>query len=110
MNLVIHEFAHKLDMLDGDADGVPPLHSGMSRAQWRAVLAEAYEHFCARVERGAITTIDPYAAEHPSEFFAVASEVFFAEPAVLRAAYPAFYDELCRFYRQDPHARVPPDA
>ena len=102
MNLVIHEFAHKLDMLDGEADGVPPLHPGMSRQQWRNTLEESYRHFCDRVDRGEDTAIDPYAAEHPSEFFAVLSEVFFVEPELLVHEYPDFHAELVRFYRQDP--------
>src|SRR5690349_11429463 len=66
MNVVIHEFAHKLDMLNGAADGVPPLHPGMDARDWRAALDEAYEGFCDALERGKETWLDPYAAEHPS--------------------------------------------
>ncbi len=106
MNLVIHEFAHKIDMLSGDADGRPPLHPGMSASQWCDVMRAAYEDFCARVDRGEDTAIDPYAAEHPSEFFAVLSEVFFAEPTLLRREYPHVYDLLRRLYRQDPAPSV----
>src|SRR5262245_31042943 len=89
MNVVIHEFAHKLDMRDGVADGVPPLHAGMSRAAWQAALDEAYAGFCDAVERGRDTWLDPYAAEHPAEFFAVISEAFFEDPAETRRRYPA---------------------
>jgi Mlc titration factor MtfA (ptsG expression regulator) len=109
MNLVLHEFAHKLDMLDGEADGVPPLHAGMSRARWAKVLGAAYEDFCKRVDRGEETWIDPYAAEHESEFFAVTSEVFFAEPETLTSEYPELYAELVAFYRQDPASRAARD-
>ncbi len=105
MNVVIHEFAHKLDMLDGVVDGMPPLHRGMERSAWRAVFLEAYEGFCDVVERGRDTWLDPYAAEHVSEFFAVASEAFFREPLELRRRYPDVYDQLKLFYRQDPSAR-----
>jgi Mlc titration factor MtfA (ptsG expression regulator) len=105
MNVVIHEFAHKLDMLNGEADGVPPLHAGMERRAWVAALEEAYEGFCDAVERGKDTWLDPYAAEHPSEFFAVISEAFFEHPAETQRRYPDFYGQLRRFYRQDPAAR-----
>jgi len=104
INVVIHEFAHKLDMLNGPPDGLPPLHEGMSRQAWRDAFAPAYENFCARVDRGEETWIDPYAAEHPAEFFAVTSEVFFETPAVLKTEYPAVYEQLRQFYRQDPGA------
>jgi Mlc titration factor MtfA (ptsG expression regulator) len=102
MNVVIHEFAHKLDMLDGVADGKPPLHAGMDARAWRKALDEAYEGLCDAVERGRDTWLDPYAAEHPSEFFAVASEAFFEDPKETRRRYPDFYEQLKLFYRQDP--------
>lgn len=105
MNVVIHEFAHKLDMLNGEADGFPPLHAGMDRKAWQQALEDAYEGFCDVVERGRDTWLDPYAAEHPSEFFAVLSEAFFEDPAEARRRYPDFYDQLRLFYRQDPAAR-----
>jgi len=102
MNVVIHEFVHKLDMLSGAADGVPPLHAGMSRKAWLKVLEDAYQGFCDAVERGQDTWLDPYAAEHPSEFFAVISEAFFTEPAETRRRYPDLFDQLKLFYRQEP--------
>jgi Mlc titration factor MtfA (ptsG expression regulator) len=102
VSLVIHEFAHKLDMRNGATDGMPPLHHNMSAAAWIAAFAPAYENFCRRVDAGAETAIDPYAAAHPAEFFAVASEVFFEAPDLLRDAYPAVYAQMCLFYRQDP--------
>jgi MtfA peptidase len=102
MNVVIHEFAHKLDMLSGAADGVPPLHVGMSRAAWLKAFKDAYEGFCDAVERERETWLDPYAAEHPSEFFAVISEAFFKDPAETRRRYPEVFDQLRLFYKQDP--------
>jgi MtfA peptidase len=104
MNVVIHEFAHKIDMLNGEADGVPPLHSGMDRRAWHAALEEAYEGFCDAVDRGRDTWLDPYAAEHISEFFAVITEAFFEEGRETRRRYPAVYEQLKLFYRQDPAA------
>jgi hypothetical protein len=106
INVVIHEFAHKLDMLNGVVDGMPPLHRGMDRAAWQAAFKQAYEGFCDAVERGKNTWLDPYAAEHPSEFFAVLSEAFFEDPKETRRRYPGVYDQLRRFYRQDPAARA----
>ena len=106
MNLVIHEFAHKIDMRNGEADGCPPLPAGMSIETWASTLTSAYDDFCARVDCDEPTDIDPYAAESPAEFFAVLSEVFFADPLVLRDEYPAVYEQFTRFYRQDPAARA----
>lgn len=105
MNLVIHEFAHKIDMRDGHANGCPPLPPDLPMADWQRTLAAAYDDFCARIDDGEETAIDPYAAEDPGEFFAVLSEVFFADPLLLRAEYPEVYDRLARFYRQDPASR-----
>jgi hypothetical protein len=104
MNVVIHEFAHKLDMRNGEADGMPPLPQDMHRRDWAVVFRDAYDHFCRRVDSGEETTLDPYAAEHPAEFFAVMSEAFFETPALLRAEYPRVYEQLRQFYRQDPAA------
>ena len=106
VNVVIHEFAHKLDMLNGDADGFPPLHPGMNRTAWTEAMSEAYEDFCARVDDGEDTAIDPYAAESPGEFFAVLSEAWFETPDVVQEEYPAVYEQLRQFYRQDPAARL----
>jgi len=102
INVVIHEFAHKLDMLNGAADGLPPLHAGMDRRAWVAAFEEAYRGFCDALERGKDTWLDPYAAEHPSEFFAVISEKFFSDAKETRRRYPDVYEQLKRFYRQDP--------
>ena len=106
MNLVIHEFAHKLDMRDGSANGCPPLPPGLPVRDWQRTLEAAFQDFGARVDRDDDTAIDPYAAEDPGEFFAVLSEVFFADPALLKAEYPDVYGLFARFYRQDPAARL----
>jgi Mlc titration factor MtfA (ptsG expression regulator) len=106
MNLVIHEFAHKLDMRSGEADGCPPLPRGMSAQRWKATFDAAYAHFSARVQLGRRTLIDPYAAEHPAEFFAVLAEVFFADPRCLRNEYRALYELFAEFFGQNPAARI----
>jgi len=103
-NVVIHEFAHKLDMLNGEADGMPALHSGIAPEEWERVFSAAYEDFCRRVDADEETIIDPYASDDPAEFFAVFSESFFELPDVVAAEYPALYQLLKRYYRQDPLA------
>ncbi len=102
--VVIHEFAHKLDMLNGVANGMPPLHEGMSRRAWTRAFSRAYGDFCDRLDAGEPVAFDEYAGEAPDEFFAVASEVFFIEPEVLVEVYPRVYTQLVAFYRQDPQA------
>jgi Mlc titration factor MtfA (ptsG expression regulator) len=105
-NVVIHEFAHKIHMDGaGDAD-FPAARAGMNAPKWRETLEEAYRRFCAEVDAGLPTFIDPYAAEHPAEFFAVMSEAFFTESAVLARDWPELYRQLALFYRQDPAGRA----
>ena len=102
-NVVIHEMAHKLDMLNGEANGYPPLHARMSRRTWSRVLSASYR----RLEVAAVigrAPLDTYALESPGEFFAVASETFFEAPRVLQAFDPDLYKQLCLFYRQQPVA------
>jgi Mlc titration factor MtfA (ptsG expression regulator) len=118
-NVVIHEFAHKLDMINGDADGVPPLPASIPRRTWETTLLAAYDDFCERVDAAAeqdgdgsseafyeATGLDDYGAESPGEFFAVMSETFFEAPDVLLDAYPELYAQLRVFYRQDPVTRL----
>jgi Mlc titration factor MtfA (ptsG expression regulator) len=108
-NVVIHEFAHKLDMLNGAADGIPPLPDRLSHQHWETTLLAAYDDFCALLDeaeaRGQDTWLDPYAAENPGEFFAVVSETFFEAPHILLEEYPELYQQLAGFYRQDPAQR-----
>ncbi len=119
-SVVIHEFVHKLDLLDGMADGTPPLPPGRRR-RWREVLERSFEWYVAELdELEALIPhtvdpespaadhwyrqlpLDPYAATDHAEFFAVAAETFFLEPGVLADALPEFYRELALFFRQDP--------
>lgn len=84
-NVVVHEFVHKIDLRDGAADGCPPLPAARRRA-WQAVLQPAYERFREQVviaERfsGPPTWLDPYGAQDPGEFFAVAGEAYFVDRA-----------------------------
>lgn len=106
LNVVIHEFAHKLDMENGDADGLPRLPAEMSRQQWAEAFSSAYMGFCAQLDRGLPSAIDPYAAQSPAEFFAVCSEVFFMDPPLLARCFPAVYHQLTMLYGMDPAARL----
>ena len=109
-NVVIHEFAHKLDMQNGKANGFPPLHQGMTTEAWVQAFSQAFAHFqhhChgndySGIDRG----IDCYGATSPAEFFAVLSEVFFEQPDLLKQHYPAVYHQLCLYYRQDTLQRL----
>ena len=105
VNVVIHEFAHKLDMLNGAMNGFPPLHREMSSERWAQAFTAAFADFCARAESGMETALDPYGAESPAEFFAVTSEAFFETPQTLKQEYPDLYRQLAAFYRQDPATR-----
>ena len=107
-NVVIHEFAHVLDMADGVADGVPPLPPALSPAHWQAVMSGEFERFVQRVDAGEDTALDPYGANGAEEFFAVASESFFVDARRLQAEHPALYTLLARFYAQDPVHDMPP--
>lgn len=136
-NVVIHEFAHKIDMANGDANGCPPFlaafHRDMSPARWQEDFSAAYTDFCGRVdalerslpagfdpdheadaawydELAQDLPLDPYAASNPAEFFAVASEAFFVQPGPLAADYPAIYRLLAQYYRQDPLSPAPDSA
>lgn len=101
-NVVIHEFAHVIDMVDGAADGIPPLPTAAARAAWHAALMREFDMFSERTVCGHESVIDPYGAQAPEEFFAVASEAFFVAPAALKEEQPALYRLLASFYRQEP--------
>jgi Mlc titration factor MtfA (ptsG expression regulator) len=101
-NVVIHEFAHKLDMGNGTANGMPPLHRTMSHHTWTTVFSQTYKSLNECWAVGESIPLDPYALESPAEFFAVASEAFFVSPQKLRADLPQVYQQLQLYYRQDP--------
>ncbi|MDP1900411.1 MAG: zinc-dependent peptidase [Rubrivivax sp.] len=107
-NVVIHEFAHVLDLANGASDGMPVLPPELPATQWRRILADEFQRFVARVQAHETTTLDPYGAEGEDEFFAVASEAFFVNPQAMLAEHPGLYGMFSRFYRQDPAAERPP--
>ena len=107
MNLVIHEFAHKIDMRNGEAERLPAAAAGHAAEGLEGRCSPPRTSTSRRASRlGEHTAIDPYAAESPAEFFAVLSEVFFAEPVCFRHEYRGLYELFVRFYRQDPAARL----
>lgn len=123
-SVVIHEFVHKIDLLDGDADGVPPflaMHKPLSLDRWRVVLDQSFNRFAAELELidaelpddldpesdevdryYTHLPLDPYAAHDEAEFFAVSSETFFVDPRRLHDAFPDWYGLLSQFFLQDP--------
>ncbi|MEQ7870233.1 M90 family metallopeptidase [Chromohalobacter israelensis] len=108
-NVVIHEFAHKLDMGNSlDADGFPPLPRDIDARDWHRVFTGVWDDLQAHLARGDAPPIDDYAASHPGECFAVCCEYFFTAPDILDAAYPELYALLARYFRQDPLQRCPP--
>lgn len=98
-NVVLHEFAHKLDGLDGTANGLPPLRRGMSVEKWAEDFSQAYEALRQQVAAEKPACIDPYAATSPAEFFAVASEYFFTAPDILKNCFPDVHRQLALLYR-----------
>ncbi|MDD4915856.1 MAG: zinc-dependent peptidase [Methylococcales bacterium] len=106
-NVVIHEIAHKLDMLNGCTNGMPPLHPGMIIEDWTAAFTHAFAFLQENIEHHHPIWIDPYAATNPAECFAVFSEYFFCAPKLLKSHFPDVYRQLRLYYRQDPLLRLP---
>jgi hypothetical protein len=106
-NVVFHEFAHQLDMLDGGVDGTPFLKSEKQRKKWQRVMTGEFDRLVAASKRGEATLLDKYGARNEGEFFAVATECFFNWPAQMRRWHPRLYELLRGYYRQDPASRVP---
>lgn len=104
-NVVLHEFAHRLDQESGEGNGTPPLASGARYAAWPRVLGREYDALVRETLHHHRTLLDPYGATNPAEFFAVVTETFFEKPEQLRARHPELYQQLADFYRQDPAAR-----
>jgi Mlc titration factor MtfA (ptsG expression regulator) len=104
-NVVLHEFAHQLDYLDGVIDGTPPLRSSGDYKTWQEVMTREYEQLRAAAESGRPTLLDTYGAESHAEFFAVATEAFFERGLQMYARHPELYAVLSAYYGQDPAAR-----
>jgi Mlc titration factor MtfA (ptsG expression regulator) len=105
-DVVYHEFAHKLDQLDGAVDGTPPLADRAQLERWKEVIPREYEALRRQLEQGYATLLDPYATTNLGEFFAVTTECFFTSAVAMSVAHPELYGVLRDFYRQDPGARA----
>ena len=108
-NVVVHEFAHQLDQMDGVADGAPTLGKGepldarkLKYRSWALVFSREFECFERKAAKGKKTVIDHYGATNPAEFFATATEAFFEKPRQLKKKRPELYEELRSYYKQDP--------
>ena len=108
-NVIIHEIAHKLDMLDGSANGIPPLHVAMPVPPWTDAFSSAYALLNESLDQHHPVSVDPYAATNPAEFFAVFSEYFFCAPDILHTHFCDVYRQLQLYYRQDPLSRMHSD-
>jgi len=109
-NVVVHECAHKLDMIDGAANGLPPLHRDMDRRAWGEAFSAAYDQLQRDLMEVGVGALDAYAAHSPAEFLAVASEAFFMTPHALARSLPQVYAQLVLYYRQDPRERASGEA
>ena len=105
-NVIYHEFAHKLDMLDGAADGTPPLRNRAEYRDWVQTCSREYLRLKRDTEDGKKTFLNAYGATNEAEFFAVATEQFFDQPYLMTKNSPDLYRVLKEYYRQDPVARL----
>lgn len=101
-NVVLHEFAHQLDLEDGAANGAPGLPRRSMYATWASVLGGEYAELVSASEHHRQTLIDTYGAKNPAEFFAVVTEAFFENPRELQEKHQALYEQLRLYYQQDP--------
>ena len=105
-NVVYHEFAHKLDMLDGAADGTPPLRDRAEYRDWMQTCSREYLRLKHDAEHGRKSFLNAYGATSEAEFFAVATEQFFDQPLLMIKNAPDLYRILKEYYRQDPALRA----
>jgi Mlc titration factor MtfA (ptsG expression regulator) len=105
-NIVYHEFAHKLDMLDSAADGTPPLRDREEYVDWVNICSREYLRLKHDAQRGKKSFLDAYGSTNEAEFFAVATEQFFDQPLRMKGQAPDLYRVLKEYYRQDPAERV----
>jgi Mlc titration factor MtfA (ptsG expression regulator) len=97
-NVVIHEFAHQLDLENGDANGLPHLPDTVDPQRWTETFGREYEQLCRDVDRGKRTFLDDYGADDPAEFFAVATESYFVRPEALAKKHPDLFSRLREYF------------
>jgi MtfA peptidase len=106
LNVVLHEFAHKLDLRNGIVNGLPPLDDRRQYARWAEVMRREYDTLVHRSQRRKATLLDDYGATNPGEFFAVSVECFFEKATQMRERHPDLYNVLSDYFNQDPAARI----
>jgi len=103
-NVVVHEFAHEIDFMNGEIDGIPPMEKSKYK-EWVHILFHNYDELKTIVQKnrdwGRYKLIGSYAATNEAEFFAVISERFFESPHSFDAKFPELYKELQGFYKID---------
>jgi Mlc titration factor MtfA (ptsG expression regulator) len=105
LNVVLHEFAHKLDLRDGLVNGTPPLNNREQHARWVEVMQREFDILVEKTEKRKATLLDKYGATDSGEFFAVSVECFFEKPTQLRQKHPDLYEVLRDYFNQNPAAR-----
>ncbi len=100
-NVVVHEFAHQLDLENGEADGMPVLGPGMDPSAWTETMSREYERHCRAVDLRRHTLLDEYGADDPAEFFAVVTETYFVRAAALRREHPRLHEQMHLLYGMD---------
>lgn len=103
-NVVVHEFAHQLDFLDGETNGTPPLGSAEAEANWARVMSAELASHRTALDRGHETFLSEQAADDETEFFADCAEAFFCNPHGLAEEHPPVFELLLAYFRQDPRA------
>ena len=106
-NVVLHEFAHHMDGLDGRTDGVPPITDYQFEKKWYRVTQAEHQRLLSFAQRGEATLLDHYGATNRAEFFAVATECFFTRPHALEAEHRELFAVLTRLFGQDPRDWLP---
>ncbi|MEM8945137.1 MAG: M90 family metallopeptidase [Planctomycetota bacterium] len=109
-NVVLHEFAHHMDGLDGATDGAPPMTDYSFEKKWYRVTVAEYRKLIAFARRGEQTLLDHYGATSQAEFFAVAVECFFTQPHDFASQHTELFSVLVRLFGQDPRDWLPRTA
>lgn len=105
-NVVIHEFAHALDGIDGEMGGSVVFDSPELETRWQAVLEKEFHVLCEAKEKRQRTLLDHYGASNRAEFFAVATETFFEQPIRISQEHPELFELLSKYYHLDPRPWV----
>lgn len=105
--VVIHEFAHHMDSLDGSTNGAPPMIDFKFERQWYRIIGKEYDRLVERARHGEHTLVDKYGATNHAEFFAVICECFFTQPHQLRNEHSDLHSVLVRLFGQDPTQWLP---